>query len=44
MGVSYEELDTYLTGGEVDIGIKEHIKGMQRRSQHKRRLPPIPSF
>mgnify|MGYP003786091427 FL=1 len=44
MGVSYEELDTYLTGGEVAGALKERIDRMQERSQHKRQLPPIPSF
>lgn len=44
MGLSYKELDTYLIGGEVSIALKERIDRMKQRSQHKRRLPPIPPF
>lgn len=42
MGVTYEELDTYLKGGKVAAPTGARISRMQQRSQHKRQLPPIP--
>lgn len=44
MGFSYTMLDRYLLGGEVPADIREKIVGMRRRSEHKRRTPPIPDF
>ncbi|KUK36720.1 MAG: synthase [Thermacetogenium sp.] len=44
MGFSYEVLDSYVLGGEVPPLLKEKIEGMKRRSEHKRRMPPIPDF
>lgn len=44
MGFSYEMLDRYLLGGDVPDDIREKIEGMRKRSEHKRRTPPIPDF
>ncbi len=44
MGITYEQLDRYLTGGEVDLAVAERVRARQRASQHKRRLPPIPEL
>lgn len=42
MGISYAMLDCYILGGEVPQKIRKKIDGMKRRSEHKRRMPPIP--
>ena len=44
MGISYQELDTYLAGGNVTERVRKRIEEMAARGAHKRRLPPIPSF
>ncbi len=44
MGFSYTLLDRYLLGGEIPQNIKEKIEGMRKRSEHKRRIPPIPDY
>ncbi|MGB4505330.1 MAG: NAD(+) synthase [Syntrophaceticus sp.] len=44
MGFSYEMLDRYLLGGDVPDDIRGKIEGMRKRSEHKRRTPPIPDF
>jgi len=44
MGITYEELDRYLLTGEGREEVVLKIKEMQRLSEHKRRLPPIPDI
>lgn len=44
MGISYALLDRYLLEGEAPPEVKEKIEEMKRRSEHKRRLPPVPPF
>jgi len=42
MGVTYAELDTYLTTGEASPQVKARIESMILASAHKRSTPPIP--
>ena len=42
MGVTYQDLDKYLLGGEVDEKVKERIEYLHRVSQHKREDIPTP--
>ncbi len=44
MGLTYEQLDRFLRTGQAEPGVEEIIRGMSERSQHKRRLPPVPDF
>ena len=44
MGVSYEELDRYLTTGEAPAELKQKIESMMAISEHKRQPPPLPNF
>jgi len=44
LGLTYNELDRYLTTGEAGEKIKEKIDIMMNRSSHKRCLPPVPPF
>jgi len=44
MGISYKELDTYILTGEALPHVKEKIENMNKKSEHKRRLPLIPPF
>ncbi len=44
MGLTYNELDRYLTTGEADDTVKRRIKAMSAGSAHKRVMPQIPSF
>lgn len=44
MGLSYDELDRYLTTGQAPDSIKQKIEHMITRSSHKRNLPPVPDF
>jgi len=44
LGFSYADLDHYLSTGEAPPDVKEKIEALARRSEHKRRLPPIPEF
>ncbi len=41
MGFSYEKLDLFLKGGEVEPSLAEKIKGLIENSAHKRLMPPI---
>lgn len=41
MGLTYAELDTYLSGGEVGLEIRNRIESMMRANRHKRSLPRI---
>ncbi|KLU59900.1 NH(3)-dependent NAD(+) synthetase [Peptococcaceae bacterium CEB3] len=40
MGLTYDELDRYLLGGEVKADVRERIEALHRASEHKRHLPP----
>ncbi|MEA1958076.1 MAG: NAD(+) synthase [Chloroflexota bacterium] len=44
MGVTYEELDRYLSTGEARDEVKKRIDSLISGSTHKRALPPIPPF
>jgi NAD+ synthase len=44
LGFSYDELDRFLTSGEVSAEIKKKIESMTRTSEHKRQPPPIANF
>ena len=44
MGISYEELDRYLTAGEAPADLKQRIESMMAVSEHKRQPPPLPNF
>jgi NAD+ synthase len=42
LGLTYDELDSYLITGKAEPKIKEKIDFKISRSTHKRCLPPIP--
>ena len=44
MGLTYNELDRYLTTGEADDTVKRRIESMIAGSAHKRAMPQIPPF
>jgi NAD+ synthase len=44
MGITYEELDNYILGGETKPHIKDRVDRMAVSSAHKRRLPPSPDL
>ncbi len=44
MGLTYKELDRFLTIGRADTEVKMKIQTLMAKSQHKRCLPPIPDF
>jgi NAD+ synthase len=44
MGISYEELDRYLTTGRADEEVKKKVDTMMAGSAHKRATPAIPPF
>jgi len=44
MGVTYEELDSYLATGEATEDVRKKVDAMARASAHKRATPPIPPF
>ncbi|MCJ7769745.1 MAG: NAD(+) synthase [Dehalococcoidales bacterium] len=44
LGLSYNELDDYLTGGKVPEKIRQKIEKLIASSGHKRKLPPVPDF
>lgn len=41
MGISYNDLDAYLTGREVSPEVAERIERLHRKSEHKRKTPPV---
>ncbi len=41
-GFSYDVLDSYIAGEEVESSVAERIARMHRASEHKRKLPPTP--
>jgi len=44
LGLSYNELDDYLTGGKVPEKIKLKVEKLIASSDHKRKPPPVPDF
>jgi NAD+ synthase len=44
MGLTYDELDRYLTTNEAGDEVKNRIVSMRSGSDHKRAMPPIPPF
>ncbi len=42
MGVSYRQLDQFLLTGEGEEKVRKAVDKMQRQSQHKKKLPPVP--
>lgn len=44
MGLTYKELDTYLTRGRAEEQVKNRIEKMMAGASHKRTLPSIPDF
>ncbi|MGM0414044.1 MAG: NAD(+) synthase [Bacillota bacterium] len=43
MGVSYEVLDSYILGEEVEDSSKERIEELRASAEHKLNTPPIPA-
>ena len=43
LGLSYQDIDTYLEGGDVDADIAEAIEMRYLATQHKRHLPVAPA-
>lgn len=41
MGLSYREIDTYLSGGDVSQAVRERIEKALLSSEHKRSMPPV---
>jgi len=44
MGITYEQLDAFLSVGKGDPDIINIIQSMIKKSEHKRRTPPRPTF
>lgn len=42
LGVSYRDIDTYLTGGHVTREVAENLERRYRGTEHKRRMPVAP--
>jgi NAD+ synthase len=42
LGLRYDDIDTYLTGGEVDDAVAEKLEGYYARTRHKRTVPVTP--
>ncbi|NPV53311.1 MAG: NAD(+) synthase [Firmicutes bacterium] len=43
MGMSYEDLDSYILNGQASDEVAARVQELARRSEHKRSLPAIPS-
>lgn len=44
LGLSYEEVDTYILTGQAKREVKEKIEELRKKNSHKRSLPAIPDF
>jgi len=44
MGLTYKELDLYLTTGQATEQVRKRVDAMAAASAHKRQMPPIPPF
>ncbi|ABB13788.1 NAD+ synthase [Carboxydothermus hydrogenoformans] len=42
MGFTYKDIDHYLLTGEGSAELVDFVKRMQRKSQHKKRIPEVP--
>lgn len=41
LGVTYDEIDLFLATGEGDERVREIVERARKRSEHKRKMPPI---
>lgn len=44
LGITYAQIDTYLTGGQIVAAARTNLEGKFVRSAHKRALPPGPDW
>lgn len=44
MGLTYKDLDSYLSGGTVEGAVLDRIRALHKGSSHKRKMPPIPDL
>lgn len=44
LGLTYAELDAYLSGEKISEDSAKRIEMLHKRSEHKRNLPPFPRF
>ncbi len=44
LGLTYKELDAYLSTGDAEPGKKKKIEQMVKESEHKRKIPSVPPF
>jgi NAD+ synthase len=44
LGMTYKDLDRYLTMGEADSVVKQRIESLNAASAHKRAMPQVPPF
>jgi NAD+ synthase len=44
MGVTYEELDRYLSTGQATEKVRQRIDALARATAHKRAAPPVPPY
>jgi NAD+ synthase len=44
LGLTYKEIDDYLTAGKATDAVRRRIESMLAASNHKRLTPPIPDF
>jgi len=44
MGITYKEIDRYLTTGQAPDALRQKLESMITSSEHKRRPPPLPDF
>lgn len=43
LGISYDEIDGYLTGESINDAARTKLEGIYRRSEHKRHMPVTPA-
>lgn len=44
MGISYEELDSYILTGQARPEVRQRVDALAQASAHKKRTPPIPTW
>ncbi len=44
MGVTYKQLDNFILTGQGEEKVRETVERMNKKSEHKRKLPPVPRF
>lgn len=42
MGITYEELDSYILTGQADARVKKVVDNLESRSAHKKQMPALP--